>query len=122
MSRDMQRLADYLAHILEAIERIDRYTEDMSEVAFLESEMAQDAVIRNFEIIGEASHNIDTHYPEFAAAHPELPLAAAYQMRNAVAHGYFKVDLEIVWKTIHRNLPGLYRQVQAVAQELPADD
>ncbi|SFB62527.1 HepT-like ribonuclease domain-containing protein [Azotobacter beijerinckii] len=118
----MQRLADYLAHILEAIERIDRYTEDMSEVAFLESEMAQDAVIRNFEIIGEASHNIDTHYPEFAAAHPELPLAAAYQMRNAVAHGYFKVDLEIVWKTIHRNLPGLYRQVQAVAQELPADD
>ncbi|AJE23941.1 MULTISPECIES: DUF86 domain-containing protein [Azotobacter] len=118
----MQRLADYLAHILEAIERIDRYTEDMSEVAFLESEMAQDAVIRNFEIIGEASHNIETHYPEFAAAHPELPLAAAYQMRNAVAHGYFKVDLEIVWKTIHRNLPGLYRQVQAVARELPADD
>ncbi|MEE4461743.1 DUF86 domain-containing protein [Azotobacter chroococcum] len=118
----MQRLADYLAHILEAIERIDRYTEDMGEVAFLESEMAQDAVIRNFEIIGEASHNIETHYPEFAAAHPELPLAAAYQMRNAVAHGYFKVDLEIVWKTIHRNLPGLYRQVQTVARELPADD
>jgi len=122
MSRDMQRLADYLAHILEAIERIDRYTEDMSEVAFLESEMAQDAVIRNFEIIGEASHNIETHYPKFAASHPELPLAAAYQMRNAVAHGYFKVDLEIVWKTIHRNLPGLYRQVQEVAQELPADE
>lgn len=122
MSRDMQRLADYLAHILEAIERIDRYTEDMSEVAFLESEMAQDAVIRNFEIIGEACHNIETHYPEFAASHPELPLAAAYQMRNAVAHGYFKVDLEIVWKTIHRNLPGLYRQVQKVARELPADD
>jgi len=118
----MQRLADYLAHILEAIERIDRYTEDMSEVAFLESEMAQDAVIRNFEIIGEASHNIEAHYPEFAASHPELPLAAAYQMRNAVAHGYFKVDLEIVWKTIHRNLPGLYRQVQKVARELPADD
>ncbi|WP_349618435.1 HepT-like ribonuclease domain-containing protein [Azotobacter salinestris] len=49
-------------------------------------------------------------------------MAAAYQMRNAVAHGYFKVDLEIVWKTIHRNLPGLYRQVQKVARELPADD
>jgi len=114
MSRDKQRLADYLEHILEAIERIDRYTEDMGEVAFLENSMAQDAVIRNFEIIGEASFNIQKHYPEFAAEHPELPLAFAYQMRNAVAHGYFKVDLEIVWKTIHNDLPGLDKQVQGL--------
>ena len=48
MSRDLQRLPDYLAHILEAIERIDRYTEDMDELAFLENQMAQDAVVRNF--------------------------------------------------------------------------
>lgn len=118
MSRDQQRLSDYLAHILEAIERIDRYTEDMSEEAFLENQMSQDAVIRNFEIIGEASNNIEKHYPEFAAAHPELPLAYAYQMRNAVAHGYFKVDLEIVWKTIHSDLPGLHEQVTALLGSL----
>ena len=104
MSRDSQRLSDYLGHILEAIERIDRYTENMDEVQFLQSEMVQDAVIRNFEIIGEASHNIENHFPEYAAAHPELPLAFAYQMRNAVAHGYFKVDLEIVWKTVQNDL------------------
>lgn len=110
--RDRQRLVDYLAHILEAIDRIDRYTENMVEETFLENQLVQDAVIRNFEIIGEASHNIETHHPEFAAAHPELPLAFAYQMRNAVAHGYFKVDLEIVWKTIHGDLPGLYAQIQ----------
>ncbi|ACO81114.1 hypothetical protein AvCA_50240 [Azotobacter vinelandii CA] len=122
MSRDRQRLTDYLVHILEAIERIDRYTEDMSEVTFLENQMAQDAVIRNLEIIGEASNNITKHYPEFAATHPELPLAFAYQMRNAIAHGYFKVDLEIVWKTIQRDLPGLYRQVQAVAEEPSRND
>ncbi|WP_454754697.1 HepT-like ribonuclease domain-containing protein [Cupriavidus necator] len=118
MSRDQQRLTDYLAHILEAIERIGRYTEDLDEVAFLGNEMAQDAVIRNLEIIGEASHNIEGHYPDFAAAHPELPLAFAYQMRNAVAHGYFKVDLEIVWKTLQNDLPGLYQQVQAVRHAL----
>lgn len=52
MSRDKQRLADYLAHILDAIERIHRYTEDMTELTFLENELVQDAVIRNFEIIG----------------------------------------------------------------------
>ena len=50
---------------------------------------------------------------EFAAAHPELPLSFAYQMRNAVAHGYFKVDFEIVWKTIHRELPGLHAHVRS---------
>lgn len=49
---------------------------------------------------------------DFAAAHPELPLSSAYQTRNAIAHGYFKVDFEIVWKTIRRDLPGLHSRVQ----------
>ena len=96
MSRDQDRLADYLAHILEAIERIGPYTENMAELVFLENELVQDAVIRNSEIIGEASNNIEKQHPEFAAEHPELPLAFAYQMRNAVAHGYFKVDFDVV--------------------------
>ena len=63
MSYDQQRLADYLCHILEAIERIDRYTSDMDEMAFLKAEMVQDAVIRNLEIIGEASNNVQKHFP-----------------------------------------------------------
>ena len=112
MTRDQQRLGDYLAHILEAIERIGRYTAGMDEASFLADPLVQDAVVRNFEVIGEASNNIEKHHPEFAAAHPELPLSFAYQMRNAVAHGYFKVDFEIVWKTIHRDLPGLRSQIQ----------
>lgn len=112
MSRNRQRLTDYLEHILEAIERIDLYTEDMDEIAFLDNKLVQDAVVRNFEIIGEASNNIEKHYPEFVAAHPELPLAFAYQMRNAIAHGYFRVDFDIVWKTIHSDLQGLHTQVQ----------
>ena len=112
MTRDQQRLADYLAHITEAIERIERYTGDMNEVEFLNNPLVQDAVIRNLEIIGEASNNIEKHYPDFAASHPELPLSFAYQMRNAIAHGYFKVDFEIVWKTIHRDLPSLHSRIQ----------
>jgi uncharacterized protein with HEPN domain len=118
MKSRQQRLPDYLGHILEAIERIDRYTDDIDENGFLQDEMAQDAVIRNLEIIGEASHNIERDYPEFAAAHPDIPLAFAYQMRNAVAHGYFKVDLEIVWKTIQNDLTGLHAQVQKIRQSL----
>ena len=118
MSRDPQRLPDYLAHILEAIERIQAYVLDVDEVGFLASKIIQDAVIRNLEVIGEASRNIERVHPEFAAAHPKLPLAIANDMRNALAHGYFKVDLEIVWKTIESNLPDLRAQITEVSATL----
>lgn len=118
MNRDQQRLQDYLAHIIQAIQRIHQYTGDIDEVGFLQNEMMQDAVIRNIEIIGEASNNIDRYYQDFAKLHPELPLIFAYEMRNAVAHGYFKVDLEIVWKTIKNDLPVLEQQTKNVLQQL----
>ena len=56
MTRDLQRLADYLAHILEAIERISSYIGNMTGEVFQQSSLVQDAVIRNLEIIGEASN------------------------------------------------------------------
>lgn len=115
---DKLRIPDYLGHILEAIQRIHRYVEDMDEVQFLEDLKTQDAVIRNFEIIGEACRNIEFHHPVFAANHPEVPWGFAYEMRNALAHGYFKVDLEIVWKTIHNDLPGLAEQVLSIMGKL----
>ncbi|OWT62132.1 hypothetical protein CEY11_08250 [Candidimonas nitroreducens] len=105
-------MPDYLAHILEAIERIDEYTSGLSTARFLQNKLIQDAVLRNLEIVGEASHGIEARYPEFAAAHPDLPLAFAYQMRNAVAHGYFKVDMEIVWQTIRQDLPTFHTKVK----------
>ncbi len=92
--------------------------DDLTEPVFLQNDMVQDAVIRNIEIIGEACRNIELHCPQFAATHPELPLAYAYQMRNAVSHGYFKVDLEIVWKTVRNDLPGLRLQVQEIVDAL----
>jgi uncharacterized protein with HEPN domain len=117
MTRDPQRLPDYLGHILQAIQRIERYVAGIDEVVFLASEIVQDAVIRNLEVIGEASRNIERARPDFAAAHPELPLTLASDMRNALSHGYFKIDLQIVWKTIQHDLPRL----QAVVQTLLSD-
>lgn len=116
------RVPDYLGHILQAIERIERYTADMDEVGFLNSELVQDAVIRNIEIIGEASNNIQRAGPEFAARHDDIPWLVMYTMRNRVSHGYDKVDLEIVWKTIHGDLPGLYQQVKDVLETIPNQD
>ena len=90
MSREQERLADCLDHVLQAIDSIQRHAGAIDEEAFMHNELVQDAVIRNLEVIGEASHNVEIHFPEFAAAHPELPLAFAYQMRNAVAHGAYR--------------------------------
>lgn len=110
MTRDAQRLVDYLAHILEAIERIEHYVADMDEMAFLGNQLVQDAVVRNFEIIGEASNNIEKRFPEFVAGHPELPLVSAYQMRNALAHGYFKVDLKLSGRPFTVNFQACMRR------------
>mgnify|MGYP000961080478 FL=1 len=118
MSRDPLRLRDYLGHILEAISQIQNYCEDIDEVTFLKNRMIQDAVIRNFEIIGEASKNVERVAPEFVSAHPDLPLAFAYDMRNLLAHGYYKVDVAVVWKTIERDLPYLQQQVTMAMRNL----
>lgn len=115
------RLADYLGHILEAIERIERYTADLAYDAFVESDITQDAVIRNLEIVGEACRNIDRRFPDFAARHPDFPLKAAFEMRNVLSHGYFGVDLGLVWRTVNTNLPELRRQVQQIMAEPDRD-
>ena len=115
MSRDPQRLPDYLGHILEAIERIHSYVEDVDEVGFLSSKIIQDAVIRNLEVISEASRNVAKNHPSFAQKHAHVPWGFAYEMRNALAHGYFTVDLGIVWQTVQNDLPTLRAQVAALS-------
>lgn len=118
MSRkDGLRVYDYLQHMLDAIDRIDEYLEEVSEVAFLADRKTQDAVIRNLEIPGEAANNVERFAPEFAAAHPEIPWSDAYRLRNQVAHGYFKVDFEVVWRTILQDLPELRRQLMALPRQ-----
>lgn len=115
------RLADYLDHIIEAIDRIQRYTEGMAADAFLRNEMVQDAVIRNFEIVGEASRNIDRRYPEFVRAHPGLALREAYAMRNQLAHHYASIDMQIVWDTIVGDLPDLKTKAREARRTVPED-
>jgi len=73
MNRDPQRLREYLGHNLEAIERIQSQVADVEKADYLASQIVQDAVIRHFEVIGEASRNKQRAHPAFAAAQPELP-------------------------------------------------
>lgn len=117
-NKNQLRLINYFEHILDAINRIKQYTKNMDERAFFKNELVQDAVIRNFEIIGEASQNIRKHFPEFANKNTDLPLGFAYEMRNALAHGYFDVDLEIVWRTIKKDIPQLEEKVNKIYKKL----
>jgi uncharacterized protein with HEPN domain len=110
--KDIQRIPDYLEHIVEAIERIHLYVEGITEVAFLEDKKTQDAVIRNFEIMGEAAHNIECYHSDYANAHSDVPWSIMYAMRNRVSHGYFKVDYELIWRTIHNDLFELHQQIK----------
>ena len=118
MSRDQQRLNDYITHILQAIERIYRYTEDIDEIGFLQNDMVQDAIIRNIEVIGEAARNIERHYSDFAQKHAEIPWEDIYLMRNRVSHGYFSVDLEVVWTTVQRDIPELRQWLIPLVQKV----
>jgi uncharacterized protein with HEPN domain len=107
MSRHPERAQDYLEHILEALERIQRYTSGKSEAEFLVSRLLQDAVLRNLGIIGEAAHRLLSDAPEFAALHPEIPFAKIYATRNRITHAYEEVDMEIVWNLVLYDVPAL---------------
>ena len=109
--RTPQRCTDYLRHVLEAIDNIQDYTAGMDLATFIADRKTCDAVIRNIEVIGEACNNVVKHHPAFAAVNATIPWGFAYEMRNALAHGYFNVDLAIVWQTIKNDLPGLKSQV-----------
>lgn len=113
------RLDDYLSHIIDAIHRIDVYTADLTEAIFLADTKTQDAVFRNFEVIGEAYNNVLKKYSEFATANPDIPWKLAYDMRNTLVHAYHKVDVELVWITIQHNLNDFLAQIEAVKKTLP---
>jgi len=90
--------------ILSSIERIITYTEGMNFDEFREDTKTVDAVVRNFEIIGEAAARVPE---EIVAVHPEIPWREMRDMRNVLAHEYFGIDEKIIWDTIRYDLPPL---------------
>ena len=94
--------------ILEAIDKIERYTNGFDFTAWQNDEKTIDAVIRNLEIIGEAS----SHLPiEIQEQYEDVPWGMMKGIRNIIAHEYFGVDLEILWKTIKEDLPALKKRL-----------
>ena len=108
------RVQVHIQHIVAAIERIETYVHGYDLTAFIESTLVQDAVIRNFEIIGEAAGKIQAADSAFVQNNPQLRLDLAYRMRNALIHGYESVNLVTVWNTVRNDLPTLKHQMAAL--------
>ncbi len=66
----------------------------------------------NLIIIGEAATKVMSQHPEFVERHPEIPWRSMRGMRNRIAHGYFDINLDVVWDTVQTALPGLLKQMQ----------
>ena len=106
----------YVEDMLEAILKIQRYTYGMSFEDFCEDEKTVDAVIRNIEIIGEASGHIPSSIKE---RHSKIPWTEMRGIRNVLIHKYFGVSLSIVWKTVTDNLPPLVPMLKYVLKKAP---
>jgi uncharacterized protein with HEPN domain len=114
---------DWLVRVedmLEAIERIQRYVGQMSPAQFLADDRTQDAVIRNLEVLGEASKRIP--FP-IIARHPEIPWSRIGDMRNILVHEYHSVDPEIILDAARHDLPPLVAPLRAMlAQKIHLAD
>lgn len=100
----------FVADILESIESIIEFTKDLNLETFSQNKMVKDAVVRNFEVIGEAAKNL----PEkIKSKYSEIPWKEMAGMRDKVIHEYFGIDIDIVWQTI-KTLPKLIPLIENI--------
>ena len=104
----------YLAHILECILKIERFTQ-VGRMVFLKDELVQDAVLRTFEVIGEAAKRLDDTY---RADHPQIPWRAIAGLRDVLIHQYEGVNLQQVWNIVEKDLPGLKNSIKGLLPPL----
>jgi uncharacterized protein with HEPN domain len=111
------RLNDYLDHIFQAASDACSFVDGLGKDDFLSDKRTQNAVVMSLIIVGEASGKIMDRYPDFAGQNAEIPLRVMRGMRNRIAHGYFEVDLDVVWDTVVTALPALLRQLTAARED-----
>ena len=101
----------FLEDINNSLNKILKYTENISFEQFISSDITKDAVERNFEIIGEAVKKLPE---EFRNKYPNIPFKQIAGMRDKLIHDYFGVDYEIVWKTIKDKLPQFDQEIKEI--------
>jgi uncharacterized protein with HEPN domain len=100
----------YIHHVLDCVRRIDQYCQN-GEAAFRESELIQDAVLRNLQTLAESTQRISDH---LKALHPEVDWRAIAGFRNVLVHDYLGINLERAWEIVAVHLPVLRSQMEAI--------
>ena len=116
------RLPDYIDHIQQAAADVCSFVEGLAKDDFLTDRRTQQAVIMSLIIIGEAATKVMEGYAGFTHAHPKVPWRNMRGMRNRMAHGYFDIDLHVVWATVQEWLPELRSQLPALRQDAQGED
>lgn len=109
------RLTDYLDHMRQAAADACDFVEGMTRLEFLQDKRTQQAVILSLIVLGEAATKVMDRHEAFAATNAQIPWRNMRGMRNRVAHGYFDIDLEVVWETVQTALPDLRHQLAALS-------
>ncbi len=104
----------YIEHIRSCISRIKEYTQGIDEDGFIKNNLIQDAVIRNFEIIGEATKKLNE---DFRAKYPEIEWKKIAGMRDKLIHDYIGVDLWAVWAVVEKIIPTLDTQIEVILKK-----
>ena len=97
--------------ILEAVEKVERYAEGMTQEAFENDDKTSDAVVRNLEIIGEAANRLPD---DFKAKYPDIEWAKIVGLRHRIVHEYFGVDLDIIWHILQNDLPLFKKMLSSI--------
>lgn len=115
------RLIDYLDHMLDASKLAFGYLEYMNKDEFLADRRTQQAVILNLIVIEEAASKILQSHEDFLDLHPDIPWRSMKGMRNRMTHGYFDINLDVVWDTVKNALPVLIERLPQV-RDMAADE
>ena len=112
---NLNRLPDYLDHMRQAIADAQSFTDGMAQVDFEQDKRTQQAVVMSLIVLGEAATKVMDQHPVFAGEHSHIPWRSMRGMRNRIAHGYFDINLEVVWDTLQTALPALKTQLDALS-------
>jgi uncharacterized protein with HEPN domain len=117
-----ERIALHLERPRESATLAQGYLQGMTRAAFLADRKTQQAVVLNLLVIGETVNRLHDEDAAFLERHSTIPWAAMRGMRNRIAHGYFDIDMGIVWETVQRDLPALVGQLAAVRLDGAVDE